>query len=232
MSDELEFGTVKSLDEKVAIVTGAGRGIGRAEALLLAAYGARVVVNNLGGSLHGQRDDQGPAHGVVEEIRSAGGEAIVNTADVGEWDEARQLVAQMARRADDFENDSSIDIVNPDDDMSVEALAVWIAELERDDDWVDPPTTAALLIAEVRTEPACERSRSRRVCGLRDRRSHLPRSKPLALAPRDRTWWVPDHFHVEAAAALRPMLLQGLIDDRRAGSALERLLALRSDCTW
>ncbi len=57
----------------------------------------------------------------------------------------------MARRADGFGNDSSIDVVNPDDDTSVEALAAWIAELERDDDWVDLPTTAAALIAEDRT---------------------------------------------------------------------------------
>lgn len=56
----------------------------------------------------------------------------------------------MARRADDFGNDSSIDVVNPDDDTSVEALAAWIAELERDDDWVDLPMTAAALIAEER----------------------------------------------------------------------------------
>ncbi len=56
-------------------------------------------------------------------------------------------------------------------------------------------------------------------------RTFLGRSL-LALAPRDRTWWVPDHFHVETAAAVRRMLLRGLIDDQRAGSALERLPAL------
>ena len=48
----------------------------------------------------------------------------------------------------------------------------------------------------------------------------------LALAPRGRVWWVPDHFHVEAAGAVRRMLLKGLIDEQRASSALERLLAL------
>ena len=56
-------------------------------------------------------------------------------------------------------------------------------------------------------------------------RTFLGRSL-LALAPRDRTWWVPDHFHVETAAAVRRMLLQHLIDDRRADSALQRLLSL------
>ena len=57
----------------------------------------------------------------------------------------------MARRADDFSNDLSIDVVNPDDDTSVEAIAAWIADLERDDDWIDLPTTAAALIAEDRS---------------------------------------------------------------------------------
>lgn len=56
----------------------------------------------------------------------------------------------MARRADDFARDSAIDVVNPDDDTSVEALAAWIAELEGDDDWIDLRTTAAELIAEDR----------------------------------------------------------------------------------
>ena len=56
----------------------------------------------------------------------------------------------MARRADDFGNDSAIDIVNPEDDTSAEAIAAWIADLERDDDWIDLGSTAADLIAEDR----------------------------------------------------------------------------------
>jgi len=56
----------------------------------------------------------------------------------------------MARRADDFSNDSSIDVVNPDDDTSTEALAAWIAELERADDWIELPVTGAELIDEDR----------------------------------------------------------------------------------
>ena len=56
----------------------------------------------------------------------------------------------MARRADDFASDSSIDVVNPDTDTSTDALAAWIADLEREDDWIDLPTTAAELIAEDR----------------------------------------------------------------------------------
>ena len=60
------------LDGKVAIVTGAGRGIGRAEALLLAAEGAAVVVNDLGGESSGEGSDQRPAQQVVDEIVAAG----------------------------------------------------------------------------------------------------------------------------------------------------------------
>ena len=56
----------------------------------------------------------------------------------------------MARRADDFSNDSSIDVVNPDDDTSPEALAAWIAELERAADWIELPVTGAELIDEDR----------------------------------------------------------------------------------
>lgn len=82
------------LDGKVAIVTGAGRGIGRAEAMLLAAEGARVVVNDVGGSLFGEGGDAGPAAQVVSEIRDGGGEAVANTGDVGNWDDARALIAQ------------------------------------------------------------------------------------------------------------------------------------------
>ena len=56
----------------------------------------------------------------------------------------------MAKRADDFLNDSKIDIVNADDDNSVDAITAWLAELERDADWIELPTTAAELIAEDR----------------------------------------------------------------------------------
>jgi NAD(P)-dependent dehydrogenase (short-subunit alcohol dehydrogenase family) len=89
---------VGAFDGKVAIVTGAGRGIGRAEALLLAAEGARVVVNDLGGSLFGGGGDLSPAHNVVAEIRDLGGEAVADTGDVGNWDDARQMVALAVER--------------------------------------------------------------------------------------------------------------------------------------
>jgi NAD(P)-dependent dehydrogenase (short-subunit alcohol dehydrogenase family) len=69
-------------DGRVAVITGAGRGLGRAYALLLAARGARVVVNDTGTSRHGEGDDTGPAQEVVAEIRAAGGEAIANADSV------------------------------------------------------------------------------------------------------------------------------------------------------
>lgn len=80
------------LNGKVAVVTGAGRGIGRGEALLLAEQGARVVVNDLGGEWDGSGQDPRLATEVVEEIRSAGGEAIAHHEDVSEPGGARGAI--------------------------------------------------------------------------------------------------------------------------------------------
>ncbi|WP_029433180.1 SDR family oxidoreductase [Blastococcus sp. URHD0036] len=81
-----------ALEGRVAIVTGAGRGIGRQHALLFAAEGAKVVVNDLGTSPHGEGSDPAVAQRVVEEIRAAGGEAVVNTDDVADAEGAARLV--------------------------------------------------------------------------------------------------------------------------------------------
>lgn len=81
------------LDGKVAIVTGAGHGIGRGEALELSAEGAKVVVNDLGGSVSGEGADKRPAEEVAEIIRSRGGEAVADYEDVADWGGAERLVA-------------------------------------------------------------------------------------------------------------------------------------------
>ncbi len=80
------------LDGRVAIVTGAGRGIGRSVALLLASEGASVVVNDLGGAVDGSGHDTGPANDVVAEIAESGGKAIANGADISDHAAAEQLV--------------------------------------------------------------------------------------------------------------------------------------------
>ncbi len=81
-----------ALDGRVAIITGAGRGIGREHALLFAAEGAKVVVNDLGGAVDGSGDDRTPAQQVVDEIKAMGGEAVANADDVAEWEGGRRLV--------------------------------------------------------------------------------------------------------------------------------------------
>ena len=82
------------LDGKVAIVTGAGRGIGREEALLMAKHGAKIVVNDLGGHFDGTGTDAGPAQQVVDEIKAAGGEAVANGESVSDFKGAKRIVEQ------------------------------------------------------------------------------------------------------------------------------------------
>ena len=82
------------LEGKVAIVTGAGRGLGRAEALELATLGASVVVNDLGVAADGTGADASAAQQVVDEITAAGGRAVANHGDVADWEGAQRLVEQ------------------------------------------------------------------------------------------------------------------------------------------
>jgi NAD(P)-dependent dehydrogenase (short-subunit alcohol dehydrogenase family) len=81
-----------NLEGKVAIVTGAGRGIGREHALALARAGAKILVNDLGASLAGEGADEGPAHDVVREIEALGGEAAANGENVADFAGAKRMV--------------------------------------------------------------------------------------------------------------------------------------------
>ena len=82
------------VEGRVAVVTGAGRGIGREHALMLASQGAKVVVNDLGGATDGSGTDASPAEEVVAEIKAMGGEAIVNGANVADFGEAKAMIDQ------------------------------------------------------------------------------------------------------------------------------------------
>src|SRR5579862_5963303 len=81
-----------ALDGRVAIITGAGRGIGREHALLFASEGAKVVVNDLGGSMDGSGDDRSPAQQVVAEIEAMGGQAVANNDNIADWEGGKRLI--------------------------------------------------------------------------------------------------------------------------------------------
>ena len=82
-----------ALEGRVAIITGAGRGIGREHALLFAAEGAKVVVNDLGSAADGTGDDRTPAQQVVDEIKAMGGAAVANADNVADWAGGERLIA-------------------------------------------------------------------------------------------------------------------------------------------
>ena len=86
------------MDRKVAVVTGAGRGIGRAHSLMLAGRGYAVVVNDLGVSVAGEGTGESPGADVVAEITGNGGEAMSTSHDVGDWDAAGDLIATAIDR--------------------------------------------------------------------------------------------------------------------------------------
>lgn len=90
------------LDGKVAVVTGAGLGLGRVEALALAEAGAQVVVNDLGTELSGAGAGEAPAREVVQEIEAAGGRAIASFGDVSDWEDARRIVRSAVEHFGDL----------------------------------------------------------------------------------------------------------------------------------
>jgi NAD(P)-dependent dehydrogenase (short-subunit alcohol dehydrogenase family) len=99
------------LEGKVALVTGAGRGLGRDYALALAKAGAKVVVNDFGGGLNGMSLDEDPAGQVVEEIMASGGAAVADRHSVADWDGARSMIAtalQSFGRLDILVNNAGI----------------------------------------------------------------------------------------------------------------------------
>src|SRR5450759_3526814 len=86
MADEVRF------DDRVAVITGAGGGLGRSYALLLASRGAKIVVNDLGGAFDGTGSDSTAAQKVCDEIKAAGGEAVPNYDSVSDWDSAQNIM--------------------------------------------------------------------------------------------------------------------------------------------
>jgi len=92
-----------ALDGRVAIITGAGRGLGREHALLFAAEGAKVVVNDLGGANDGTGSDKTPAQQTVADIKTMGGDAIVNTDNVADWDGAKRMIDQAIETFGDLD---------------------------------------------------------------------------------------------------------------------------------
>ena len=82
------------MEDKVVIVTGGGRGIGRGISMLMAEHGAKVVVNDLGGGADGEGRDKGPGQEVVDAIRAKGGDAVLNDESVADWGAAQRMVEQ------------------------------------------------------------------------------------------------------------------------------------------
>ncbi|MCU1374665.1 MAG: short-chain dehydrogenase [Actinomycetia bacterium] len=117
-----------SLEGRVAVVTGAGRGIGRAHALLLAARGAKVVVNDLGVDVDGTGPSSGPAEEVVEEIRQAGGTAVASADTVATEEGASAIVDRGLRqfgRVDAIIHNAGLNLGVLDDILDIHVRGAW-----------------------------------------------------------------------------------------------------------
>jgi NAD(P)-dependent dehydrogenase (short-subunit alcohol dehydrogenase family) len=118
------------LEGKVAIITGAGRGIGRATALEMARLGARVLVNDYGVTRQGVAPDAGPAEAVAAEIRAAGGEAVADAGSVANWEGARGIIAHALDafgRLDILVNNAGIYNPAPFPELEAEAVERMLA---------------------------------------------------------------------------------------------------------
>ncbi len=113
-------------EDRVCIVTGAGRGIGREYALMLAEHGARVVVNDLGGARDGQGRNTGPAEDVAAEIRERGGEAVSDGSDVSNFNEAGAMIAKA------IESFGRLDVVINNAGILRDRMLVNMSEAEWD----------------------------------------------------------------------------------------------------
>src|SRR6058998_3972627 len=118
------------LEGKVAVVTGAGRGIGRATALEMARLGARVLVNDYGVTRQGVEPDAAPAEAVAGEIRAAGGEAVADAGSVATWEGARGIIAHAVAafgRLDILVNNAGIYSPAPFTELEADAVERMLA---------------------------------------------------------------------------------------------------------